>query len=157
MTSRPQFHGIAALALGAALLSACAPVVDRQGYVMDEVLTSAIQPGVDNRDSVAAALGRPTFTGQFDESEWYYVSRVTSNMAFNMPRPAQQTVLKIRFDPAGNVAAVERTGMDQVASISPSGETTPTLGRGTNFFRELFGNIGASRAEAGRGTADNPQ
>jgi hypothetical protein len=34
-------------------------------------------------------------------------------------------------------------GLDQVASISPDGKTTPTLGRQRGFFQDLFGNIGS--------------
>jgi hypothetical protein len=49
----------------------------------------------------------------------------------------------VRFDPAGNVASVERKGMEQIVSINPSGDKTPTLGRNTSIWDELFGNIGA--------------
>lgn len=153
-----RLRSSAALALGAAFLAAgCAPITGQQGYVMDEVLTSSVQPGVDNRESVAATLGRPTFTGQFSENEWYYVSRNTSNMAFNMPRVSDQTVMKVSFDTAGNVTAVDRMGMEQVASITPTSEETPTLGKERGLLEELFGNIGASRAGVGSTTADNPQ
>ena len=44
---------------------------------------------------------------------------------------------------AGNVVAVDRMGLDKVASISPMGDTTPTLGRHRSLFDEIFGNIGA--------------
>jgi outer membrane protein assembly factor BamE (lipoprotein component of BamABCDE complex) len=147
------------LAIGAALLSAgCSQIKDRQGYLFDETLVSAIQPGVDNRDSVAQTLGRPTFTGQFDQRDWYYVSRNTRQLAFAMPRPEATTVLHVRFDEAGNVASVERTGLERVASIDPMSKTTPTLGRERSFFEELFGNIGTvgSTGTAGQ-TADNPR
>jgi outer membrane protein assembly factor BamE (lipoprotein component of BamABCDE complex) len=151
----------AALAVltGAALLAAgCAPIRTHQGYVVDETLVTAIQPGVDNRESVAGTLGRPTFVGQFDQRDWYYVSRDTRQLAFNMPRPTDHDVLHIRFDEAGNVEQVQRTGMDLVVNIDPSSDRTPTLGRERSLFRELFGNIGAM-GQAGRGgqTADNPQ
>ena len=144
--------------LGAALLAGgCAPIRTHQGYVMDETLVTAIQPGVDNRESVAGTLGRPTFVGQFDERDWYYVSRDTRQLAFNMPRPSEQTVLHIRFDEAGNVVNVERTGLELVANIDPSNEKTPTLGRERSLFDELFGNIGAMGRGTGGQTADNPQ
>ena len=144
--------------LGAVLLSGCASIRDHQGHVLDETLVTNIQPGVDNRESVAGTLGRPTFVGQFDQRDWYYVSRETKQLAFNMPRPTDQTVLHIRFDESGNVAQVNRTGLELVAQISPSSEETPTLGRRRSLFEELFGNIGAV-GQAGRGgqTADNPQ
>ena len=148
-----------ALAAAAAFSSAaCTRVADHQGYVTDESLVSAVQVGVDNRDSVLGTLGRPTFVGQFSQNDWYYVSRNTKNLAFNMPRPHEQTVLRIRFDQAGNVAAVDRRGLEQVASIKPSGDKTPTLGRDRSLLEDLFGNIGAVGAAGQPGsTADNPR
>ena len=53
-----------------------------------------------------------------------------------------QTVLRVRFDQAGNVAAVQKTGKELIARVDPSGDKTPTLGRKRSFFEELFGNIG---------------
>ena len=131
---------------------------DRQGFLIDQTLADSVQPGVDNRESVSRTLGRPSFTGQFDERDWYYVSRDTRQLAFANPKPTAQTVLHIRFDAAGNVASVERSGLDKVASIAPSDKKTPTLGRERGFFRELFGNIGTGGAAgAGARTADNPE
>ena len=126
---------------------------------MDETLVAAIQPGVDNRESVAGTLGRPTFVGQFDDRDWYYVSRQTRQLAFNLPRPAGQTVLHVRFDEAGNVASVDRTGLELVVNINPSDEKTPTLGSERSLFEEIFGNIGAvgQGARTGGSTPDNPQ
>ena len=148
-----------AVAVGAATLAAgCTPIRMHQGYVLDETLVTAIQPGVDNRDSVAGTLGRPTFVGQFDDRDWYYVSRDTRQLAFNSPRPTDQTVLHVRFDEAGNVERVERTGMELVENITPARQETPTLGSERSLFQELFGNIGAVGASGQRGqTADNPQ
>jgi hypothetical protein len=51
-------------------------------------------------------------------------------------------VLHIRFDERGNVASVEKTGLEKVARIDPTNGKTPTLGRERGFFQELFGNIG---------------
>jgi outer membrane protein assembly factor BamE (lipoprotein component of BamABCDE complex) len=134
----------AAVLIGAALLFAgCTKLTSYQGYRADPVLLSSIQPGVDNKDSVTKTLGRPTFVGQFDERDWYYVSREAKNYGYALPKPVAQTVLHIRFDPAGNVAAVEKTGLEKVASIRPYGEKTPTLGRHKSLFEEIFGNLGA--------------
>ena len=96
----------------------CTKTQDIQGYLVDETLVSAVQPGVDNKESVQNTLGRPTFTGTFDQNDWYYVSRRTKNFAFNHPRVDQQTILHVRFDPAGNVASVERKGRSR-SSRSP--------------------------------------
>ena len=149
---------LALLMIAGFAASACAPMRDRQGYLMDPVLVATVQPGVDTRDSVQGTLGRPTFVGQFDQRDWYYVSRDTKQLAFAMPRPVAQTVLHVRFDEAGNVVSVEKTGLEKVAAIKPMDDKTPTLGRERGFFQELFGNIGQVGAPIGAGqTADNPQ
>lgn len=149
---------VAALLSASLLTGACTRITQRQGHLIDETLASAIQPGVDNRDSVSATLGQPTFTGQFDQQDWYYVSRTTQQLAFAMPRPTEQTVLHIRFDDAGNVVSVDRSGVERVASITPTDDKTPTLGRDRSFFEEIFGNIGAVGATGQAApTADNPR
>ncbi|MGB3845506.1 outer membrane protein assembly factor BamE [Sphingopyxis sp. YF1] len=129
-----------ALALGT---SGCTQLKGRQGYVADPVLTDAITPGVDNRESVEKTLGRPTFVGQFSNNEYYYLSRETRALAFANPRAVNQQVLRVRFDAAGNVAAVDRTGIELVSRLNPEGDKTPTLGRERSFFEDIFGNIGA--------------
>jgi len=144
-----------AIAAGGLLLSGCAGYRESRGYIMDENLAQSVQVGTDNKSSVEKTLGRPTFTGQFNDNEWYYVSRQTSTFAFRAPRVKEQTVLRIRFDQAGNVAAVDRTGKEQIASIDPYGRKTPTLGRQKSFFEEFFGNIG-SVGGVGPGASNNP-
>jgi outer membrane protein assembly factor BamE (lipoprotein component of BamABCDE complex) len=142
----PAAPRVRLLALGllvAVATSGCAQLKGRQGYVVDPLLTDAVTPGVDNRESVEKTLGRPTFVGQFGTNEYYYVSRETRQLAFAKPRPVNQQVLRVRFDAAGNVAAVDRTGLELVSKISPEGDKTPTLGRERSFFEDIFGNIGA--------------
>ena len=129
------------IGLGIAL-SACSGIRDHRGFILDPTLADGIQVGVDNKDSVVRTIGRPTFTGQFDPNEWYYVSRDTTQLAFRDPKVTNQTVLRVQFDQAGNVTAVQKTGKELIARVEPSGDQTPTLGRKRSFFEELFGNIG---------------
>lgn len=143
-----------ALALGA---SGCARIAGHQGYIADDTLVNGIQAGVDNRESVTKTLGRPSFIGQFTPNDWYYFARTTKQLAFALPKPTQQLVLRIRFDAAGNVAAVDKAGVEKVARISPEGDKTPTLGKDRSFFEDLFGNIGSVGAVSqGGATQDNP-
>ena len=126
---------------GAALLGGCMGIRDHRGAVIDKELASAIQVGVDNKESVAKTLGRPSFVGQFNPNDWYYVSRDTKTVPLRGPGVTDQTILHVRFDPAGNVSVVDRTGKEYIASIDPVGDKTATLGRKRGFFEELFGNI----------------
>ncbi len=133
----------AGLVLAATLAAGgCSSIRENRGYVTDQSLTNAIQPGIDNQRSVQGTLGRPSFTSQFGEPTWYYVSSVAGRKPFVRPKIIQHSVLKVRFDSAGNVIAADRTGIDQIAYLTPDGDSTPTLGRERSFFEDLFGNIG---------------
>ena len=70
----------------------------------------------------------------------------------------KQSVLHVSFDAAGNVAAVETTGKEKIASVHPFGKSTPTLGRKRSFFDEIFGNIGVvgSGGLPGAGNGGSP-
>ena len=144
-----------AASLSAAVLTGCAGIKDHRGFVLDKELATNIQVGVDNKDSVIKTLGRPSFTGQFDPNDWYYLSRDTNTVPFRGPHVTDQTLLLVRFDAAGNVASVGQTGRDQIVSINPVNDKTPTLGRKRSFFDELFGNIGVLNSGA-LGQGQNP-
>ena len=139
---------IAIALAGAALVSGCIGTRDHKGAVIDTELLAAVQAGVDNKQSVERTLGRPTFTGGFSETDWYYVSRDTHRFAFRTPRVTDQTVLHVRFDSAGNVESIEQTGEELVASINPVNDKTPTLGRENTLFDDIFGNIGTVNSPA---------
>ena len=129
--------------VGATTLAGCGlSIREHRGYVMDEQLTSGIQVGTDNKASVERTLGQPSFTGTFEQNDWYYLSRDTRAFAFRNPRVTDQTVLHVRFDQAGNVTAVNQTDETLIAAINPSNDRTATLGRDRSFFEELFNNIG---------------
>ena len=144
-------HYALATALAGLAASGCVPLRQHQGYIIDADLVNSVQPGVDNRDSVLATLGKPTIAGQFTDRDWYYVARDTQNLAFRNPRPTAQLTLQISFDDKGNVSTIRRGDKTQIASISPYGKTTPTLGKKRGFFEDLFGNIGAVGAGGGGG------
>jgi outer membrane protein assembly factor BamE (lipoprotein component of BamABCDE complex) len=139
-----KFGGLKFVTIAAAvLLTGCAQTRQHKGVVLDSQLVSAIQPGVDNKDSVEKSLGRPSFIGEFTPNDWYYVSRDVNQLAFRNAHVRRQTVLLVRFDAKGNVAAVQRTGKELVMNVSPTHRSTPTLGRRRSFFEDLFGNIGS--------------
>lgn len=151
---------IAALGLAGVAASACTPLRSHQGYIVDADLVNSVQPGVDNRASVLQTLGKPTFTSQFNQGDWYYISRDSRNFAYNNPKAKEQLTLRISFNPQGVVTGIAKGGVEQIASVSPYGKTTPTLGRKRGFFDELFGNIGTVGAigapGGGGGDRDTP-
>lgn len=155
MAARRTLTLVSIAAIG--LTAGCSTVPAHQGFIIDPQLAASVKPGVDNKASVQGTLGRPSFTGQFDENDWYYVSRDTKQLAYRIPRPSAQKILHVRFDQGGNVATVETTGLEKVAMIRPVKDITPTLGRNRSFFQELFGNIGqVGSVGRGGGSTDNP-
>lgn len=134
--------GAASAALLAAL-AGCTSIRENRGFLIDQLTYDNIRAGIDNQRSVEATLGNPTFTSQFGEPTWYYVSSTNAQRPFGSPRIADQGVLAITFDAAGNVASIDRSGLDRVVYLSPDSKETPTLGRERGFLEDLFGNIGA--------------
>ncbi len=146
-----QMAMLGALSATALLAQGCTQLRAHQGYIGDATLISSVQPGVDNKESVQASLGRPTFTGQFSDSDWYYFARDTKQLAFANPRTTDQFVLHVQFDRAGNVIAANRTAMENIVNLSPESDKTPTLGRNRSFFEDVFGNIGSVGAGSAPG------
>jgi outer membrane protein assembly factor BamE (lipoprotein component of BamABCDE complex) len=140
---KPGLVKVSTIALAALLASGCASNRAHKGAVIDPQLASSIQPGVDNKASVTKLLGTPTLTGAFTPNDWYYLSRDTNQLGFQNPHVTNQLVMLVRFDKAGNVASVQRTGKDLILNVHPSHRSTPTLGRQKSFLDELLGNIGS--------------
>jgi outer membrane protein assembly factor BamE (lipoprotein component of BamABCDE complex) len=141
----------AAMLLAVPLASGCASIVNHRGYIADELLLRSVQAGIDNRQSVEKTLGRPSFVSQFGPPVWYYTASNTRQAPFTSPRIYENAVFAVHFDQAGNVASVERSGMERVARINPEDDSTPTLGRERGFLEDLFGNIGAVGTAGGGG------
>lgn len=145
---------VAAATLGLVTLAGgCTSIKDHRGYIIDQALVDAVQPGIDNRQSVEKTLGRPTFSSQFGTKDWYYVSQDVKTPPFRRPKTSEQTIYRLSFDPAGNVAAIDKRGMEQVARLSPNGDKTPTLGRHRGLLEDLFGNVGTVGTGGGSGSA----
>lgn len=135
----------------AAVLGGCSSITDHRGYMADKALVDSVQPGIDNRQSVEKTLGRPTFESQFGQKDWFYISQTVTTPAMRRPRTTAESILRVRFDGAGNVAAVDRRDGSQVARFLPDGHETPTLGKNSSLLEDLFGNIG-SVGTGGMGT-----
>jgi outer membrane protein assembly factor BamE (lipoprotein component of BamABCDE complex) len=141
------------MALAGSALAGCSSIRDHRGYLVDPALLDSVQVEVDNQQSVERTLGRPTFISQFGEPAWYYVSVNTRQAAFTRPRTQNQLITRIKFDPKGNVLAVDRATTEKVVRLDPDGNETPTLGRERTFLEDLFGNIGTVGAGGGAGAA----
>ncbi len=139
-----MLKGLALAAGVAALTGGCTAIHDHRGFMIDQTLLETVQPGIDNRLSVERTLGRPTFTSQFGEPAWYYVAIDTRQLPFGSPHTTKETVLRVRFDPKGNVSGIDKASVDHVVRLNPDHTATPTLGRrNRSFLEDMFGNIGS--------------
>jgi len=158
MISRHIVRGLV-LVVSAVALTSCVKTVNIRGYIADEELVSEIVPGVDNQESVEAALGTPSIKATFDDRTWYYVSRKTKNLAFLQPRLVDQQIMAVHFDKDGNVEGIKRYTLADARKVSIVDRKTPTRGRQLGLLQQLFGNIGrfAGTSQGGPGAgAGNP-
>ena len=137
-----RLMGAGLVAAAALAAGGCSSIRENRGFITDPTLTQAIAAGIDNKQSVQATLGQPSFQSKFGTPTWYYVSSINERRPFGSPRIGTHQVLAVQFDAAGNVASVERSGIEKVVYISPDSDETPTLGRERSFLEDLFGNIG---------------
>jgi outer membrane protein assembly factor BamE (lipoprotein component of BamABCDE complex) len=135
----------------ALVVGACSRIKDSKGYIADDEMIASVQAGVDNKASVMKALGRPTIESSLDKNLWYYVSQRTERFAFLNPKPVVHQVLIVRFDDKGNVKEVTKMGMDQLVSVDPSDDKTPTRGKEISVLQQIFGNIGRFSPGGGGG------
>ena len=129
-------------ALAAALLAGCSAQVHQQGHVSDPEALAEIKPGVQTREEVARLLGTPSAVGTFDDTRWYYITRLTETTAFNAPELVDQSVIVIAFDESGVVAEVATVSTEEARAIEPVEEESPTHGQELGLLEQLFGNIG---------------
>jgi outer membrane protein assembly factor BamE (lipoprotein component of BamABCDE complex) len=113
----------------------------RGHFLQAEDLTQ-ITPGVSTRDDVQAALGSPTSTATFDDSEWYYIGALTRQRPAQVQAVDDQQVVVIRFDQGGTVRDVRRLGQDDGRQIRVVERTTPSPGNERSLMQQMFGNIG---------------
>jgi len=117
-----KIASLALLAGAVAVLPACTSIRENRGYIVDSTLVNAIQPGLDNQRSVEATLGRPTFTSQYGDPIWYYVSSTTARKPFVRPHAASsKTCSAISAWSAHRVRAAARRAV--------RGADTPFLNR----------------------------
>ena len=133
------------LALGAVVaisLSACGPIVRNHGYVPVDRDLALIRPGVDTRETVETAIGRPSTTGVERADAWYYVQSRTRRLGPLAPRTVDRQLVAISFAPGGTVANVERFGLERGRVVPLSRRETETTIRDIGLIGQILGNFG---------------
>lgn len=145
MMKRAAVLVLAAMLGGA--LPGCAPVVENHGYAPDESLVSEIAVGQDTRGSVQRKIGRPSSSGVFDESGWYYVAVTVEKYMYHDPKVTDRRVVAVEFDANDVVSAVDTYGLEDGRVINLRTRVTPTHGRKLTVLQQILGNLGRFTAE----------
>ncbi len=151
---RPVF----AVLLAAAVLGGCArgflsypPQV--RGNRIDPDRLEELVSGVSTRADVAALLGSPSARATFDPNTWLYISAVTRPQIAGTQRLLDQQVVAVSFDERGVVRSIEKLTEADSKPVDFVARATPSPGTDSNFFQQLFGNIGRFGPGGGSGLA----
>jgi outer membrane protein assembly factor BamE (lipoprotein component of BamABCDE complex) len=134
---------LCALLASAALVGACTPTTDFQGFQAIDAKPQDLQAGVDTRDTVRAKLGTPSAVSTFDPDVWFYISQVTESQSFYHPKLIRRDVVAVSFNKGGEtVAKVDTLTLKDGRVIDYNGRETPTRGRQLTAIEQLIGEIG---------------
>jgi outer membrane protein assembly factor BamE (lipoprotein component of BamABCDE complex) len=135
-----MFMRIYALALSAALLMGCTPVINQRGYLPDPAGEAAIKVGVDSKTTVQQRLGDPSTQSSFSSSmtSWYYISSVEKQVAFFYPEVESRKILAIHFDKDGKVTEMRHYSLKDGHIVPFEERETPSLGKEMTFLQQLF-------------------
>ncbi len=123
-------------------VAGCAPTYTTHGFTPQAEVLETIEAGTDTRGSVLRKLGRPSSSGTFDSSVWYYVASKMEEFAFYEPTVVDRKVVVVKFDDAGLVTAVNRYGVEDGKVVDLVTKTTPTFGRELTILQQIMGNVG---------------
>lgn len=133
---------IGVMSLLAVCLSACVALYRNHGYVPSDEELSAIQVGVDTRDSVSEAVGTPGSSGVLENSGYYYVSTRMRHYGATQPKVVSRELVAISFSDSGVVQNIERYGLEDGRVVSLSRRVTSSSVETNTFLRQLLGNLG---------------
>ena len=97
----------AAAALACAGLSACSPTVAYTGFQAREEQPRDVKVGVDTKSTVLGRLGSPSVVSTFEPNIWFYISQVSSQVAYKNPKLRSRDIVAISFSDDEKVKAVQ--------------------------------------------------
>ncbi len=134
---------LCALLASAALIGACTPTTQFQGFQAIDAKPQDLQAGIDTKDSVRTKLGSPSAISTFDPDVWFYISQVTETQSFYQPKLLRRDVVAVSFNKGGDtVAKVDTLTLKDGRVIAYDGHETPTRGRQLTAIEQLIGEIG---------------
>lgn len=145
--ARARNRGTARLGAGVLLavclvLAGCSEIIRKHGYVPPQEDLDALLVGVDTRDTVELAIGKPATSGVLNESGWFYIGSTVRHFGARKPQEVEREVVAVRFDDAGTVTNIERFGLERGQVVVLSRRVTETTVRDVTFIRQIIRNFG---------------
>lgn len=127
-------------------LLACSPVERDHGYAPTDLDLEQVVVGESTRETVAAAVGRPSASGLLNETGWYYVHSRWRHRGARAPQEIERQVVAITFSEDGVVENVERFGLEDGKVVALSRRVTQSNIKGIGLIRQILGSFGRLRA-----------
>ena len=135
-----------ALIASVALVGACTPSTDFQGFQAIDAKPQDLQAGIDTKETVRSKLGTPSAISTFDPDVWFYISQVTESQSFYHPKLVRRDVVAVSFNSGGQtVAKVDTLTLKDGRVVDFDGRETPTRGRQLTAIEQLIGEIGSGQ------------
>lgn len=147
MQINQRVRATTAAGLVALILSGCAPIVERHGYVPARDDLEAVVVGVDTQDSLRETLGAPSASGVANEDGWYYVQSYYTTRGFAATKEVSRSVVAVSFDENGTVSNIEEFGLEDGQVVVLNRRITDDNIQGVSFIAQLLGNIGNFTAD----------
>lgn len=124
------------------LLAGCSATYQNHGYVPTDAQLEEIVVGVDSRETVAQAVGRPTSFGVLQSGGWYYTQSRWRHFGLKAPQVIDRQIVAISFSGDGIVENIERFTLDDGRIIALSRRVTDSNIQDVSFLQQLMGNLG---------------
>ena len=113
----------------------------QHGYVLDEDALNKVKAGLA-AEQVLVLMGTPSTTSTVGGDAWYYISQKTvQSVAFSKPEVTDQRVVAIYFAKGKKVERIANYGLEDGKLIDFVSRTTPTVGKESNFIKNMLTNL----------------
>lgn len=127
-------------------LVSCKFRIDKSGYIFDNIDTNFIQKDITSKNSLLKNMGSPSIvTWIKDDEYWIYYSEEVKHILFMKPSIIDRNIILLKFN-GDRVNYFKKLDLnDQDGKFFSNLNKTYVKGHKSNFFKELFSNVGTVR------------
>lgn len=132
------------------MLSACGTVIDQRGYVAQAGAVEDLTVGMPKKE-VNDIMGSPSLTTTSNGLSYYYIGSKQDRFSILGAKENERQVVAVHFGKNKRVSKIAHYGLQDGVVVDFISQTTPTYTKDLNFIQQLFGGIGASKSNVGKG------